>query len=70
LGRKAALVAFWIAGYVVGAFAWFVHTPILQFIGNLGLGSEASQALAAGFFGSSAMVLAVIFWSFLSSGER
>jgi hypothetical protein len=69
LGRKAVLVGFWIAGYVLGAFAWLVHVPVLQFIENLGLDSAASQALVAGLFGSSAMVLAILFWSFLSSGE-
>jgi hypothetical protein len=67
LGRKGTLIAVWIVGYLLGAFAWMVKTPVLQFIESAGLSSDASQALVAGLFGSSVMVLAVLTFSFLSS---
>jgi hypothetical protein len=67
LGRKSVLLGFWIAGYCLGAFAWLVKTPALQFVENLGLTTDASQALLSGLFGSSVMVLSVLFWAFLSS---
>ena len=57
------------AGFLLGAFAWLVKTPVLQFIENLGISADAGQALIAGFFGSSVMVLAVVVWSFLSSSN-
>jgi len=69
LGRKAALFGFWIVGFALGAFAWIVKTPVLNFVQSLGLGSDASQALIAGFFGSAVMVLSVLAWSFLSSSS-
>jgi hypothetical protein len=69
LGRKAMLFLVWIGGYVLGAFAWLVRVPLIQFIGNLGLSSDATQALVAGLFGSSVMVLAVLLFSFLSSSS-
>jgi len=67
LGRKAVLFVAWIGGYLLGAFAWLVRAPLLQFIGSLGLSSDASQGLVAGLFGSSVMVVGVLVWSFLSS---
>ncbi|HUK79457.1 MAG TPA: hypothetical protein VLU91_02210 [Nitrososphaerales archaeon] len=67
MGQKAALLGFWLVGYLLGAFAWLVKTPVLQFLENIGLGGNAGQALVAGLFGSSVMVLAVLVWSFLSS---
>lgn len=69
LGRKGTLIAFWIVGYAVGAFAWMVRTPVLQFIESVGVSSDTSQALVAGLFGSTIMVLAVLTFSFLSSGN-
>jgi len=69
LGRKAALVGFWITGWVLGAFAWIIKTPVLSFVQNIGLSSDVSQALIAGIFGSAVMVLSVLVWSFLSSSS-
>jgi hypothetical protein len=69
LGRKAALFGFWIVGFSLGAFAWMVKTPVLNFVQGIGLSSDASQALVAGFFGSAVMVLSVLTWSFLSSSS-
>jgi hypothetical protein len=67
MGRKAVLFGFWIVGYVLGALAWLLRAPLLKFVEDLGLGSDLSQALVAGIFGSSVMVLSVLIWSFLSS---
>lgn len=67
MGRKAALFVFWITGYALGAFAWLVRAPLIQFIENLGLSADMTQGLVAGLFGSSVMVLAVLTWSYLSS---
>ena len=67
MGRKAVLIGFWILGFVFGEVAWYMKTPILLAIENIGLSADASQALLAGFFGSIVMVLAVLAWSFLSS---
>ena len=69
MGRKAVLVAFWIVGFVFGEVAWYMKSPVLQAIENLGITAEASQALLAGFFGSVIMVLGVLAWSFLSSSN-
>jgi len=69
LGRKAVLFGFWIVGFVLGGFAWIVKTPVLNFVQSIGLGSDASQALIAGLFGSTVMVLSVLAWSFLSSSS-
>jgi hypothetical protein len=69
MGRKAALLGFWIVGFMLGAFAWLVKTPVLSFVQSIGLSSDASQALIAGFFGSVVMVLSVLAWSFLSSSS-
>lgn len=60
-------MGFAIGGYLLGAFAWLVKTPVLQALQNIGLGSDAGQALIAGFFGSTVMVLAVLALSFLSA---
>jgi hypothetical protein len=67
MGRKAVLFGFWIVGYILGVFAWLTRAPLLQFVESLGLGSDLSQGLVAGLFGSTVMVLAVLVWSFLSS---
>jgi len=67
MGRKAALIGFWIAGFVFGEVAWYMKTPVVQAIENIGLSADATQALMAGFFGSVVMVLSVLVWSFLSS---
>ena len=69
LGRKAVLFGFWIVGFVLGGFAWMVKTPVLNFVQSIGLSSDASQALIAGLFGSTVMVLSVLAWSFLSSSS-
>jgi hypothetical protein len=66
MGRKAALFCFWILGFAIGAAAWLVRSPLIQFIEGIGLGSEVAQGLVAGLFGSSVMLLAVLSWSFLS----
>ena len=58
---------FWITGYALGAFAWLVRAPLIQFIENLGLSADVTQGLVAGLFGSAVMVLAVLTWSYLSS---
>lgn len=58
---------FWIGGYALGAFAWLVKTPLIQFVENLGLSADLTQGIMAGLFGSTVMVLAVLVWSFLSS---
>ena len=67
MGRKAALFGFWLAGYVLGIFAWIVRVPLLQFIESIGLGANTAEALIAGLFGSSVMLVGVLLWSFLSS---
>jgi hypothetical protein len=67
MGRKVVLFGFWIAGYALGALAWLMKAPLLQFIEGLGLGSDVSQGLIAGLFGGGVMVFAVLVWSFLSS---
>jgi hypothetical protein len=67
MGRKAALIGFWITGFVFGEVAWYMKTPVVQAIENIGLSADATQALMAGFFGSVVMVLSVLVWSFLSS---
>jgi len=69
LGRKAALLGFWMVGFVLGGFAWLVKTPVLNFVQSIGLSSDASQALIAGLFGSMVMVVSVLVWSFLSSSS-
>ena len=67
LGRKGVLLGFWVGGYVLGAFAWMVKGPLLQFIESVGLSSDTAEGMIAGLFGSSVMVLSILFWSFLSS---
>jgi hypothetical protein len=67
MGRKAVLVGFWIVGFVFGEVAWFMKTPVVQAIENMGLSADVTQALMAGLFGSVVMVLSVLVWSFLSS---
>ena len=67
MGRKAVLLGFWIVGFVFGEVAWFMKTPVVEAIQNMGLSADATQALISGLFGSVVMVLAVLAWSFLSS---
>lgn len=55
------------AGYLLGAFGWLVKSPVLQALQSVGLSSDTGQALIAGFFGSTVMVLAVLTLSFLST---
>jgi hypothetical protein len=40
---------------------------MIQFIENIGLSAQTAEALLAGLFGSTVMVLGVLAWSFLSS---
>jgi hypothetical protein len=61
------LFAFWIAGYLLGALAWEMKTPVLQYVESIGLSADASQGLLAGLFGSMVMIFAVLSWSFLSA---
>lgn len=67
MGRKWTLLGFCLVGYVLGAFGWMVRTPVVQFIENIGVTSDASQALVAGLFGSAVMLLGVLAFAFLSS---
>ena len=67
MGKKSILISFWLAGFVIGVLAWDVRSPFVQFMENFGLTAAMSQAMIAGFFGSMVMVLAVVFWAFLSS---
>lgn len=69
MGRKTALLGFWVGGYFLGSLAWMVKTPVLQFVQSIGLSSDAAGALIAGLIGSSVMVIAVLAWGFLSSSS-
>jgi hypothetical protein len=64
-----ALALFWIVGYILGAAAWLVRAPVIQFIETFGLNADATQALLAGLLGSTVMVVGILFWSFLSSSS-
>jgi hypothetical protein len=66
MGRKEALIGFWLTGYVIGFIAWLGKSSMLKFIENIGISAETGEALLAGLFGSTVMVLAVLIWSFLS----
>jgi len=67
MARISVLLGFWIGGYFLGSLAWLVKTPVLQFVQNFGLSSDAAGALIAGLIGSSVMVIGVLAWSFMSS---
>jgi len=69
MGRKSVLMGFWLAGYMLGFFAWMVKAPMLQFIESLGFGADTAEGVIAGLFGSSVMILAVLVWSFFSSSS-
>jgi len=69
MSRKVVLLVFWIFGYFLGALAWAVKGPLVQFIENVGLSSDAAGGILAGFFGSSVMVLSLLFWSYISSSS-
>ncbi|HYC26808.1 MAG TPA: hypothetical protein VEB67_02155 [Nitrososphaerales archaeon] len=69
MGRKGALFAFWILGYFFGAVAWMVKGPLFSAIESIGLSSDLAGGLLAGLFGSSVMVLSLLFWSYLSSSS-
>ncbi len=69
MGRKFALFGFWAIGYALGAFAWLVRAPVLQFIENFGLSADAAGALIMGLSGSTVMVVGVLLWSFMSSSS-
>ncbi len=68
MGRKAVLLGFWVAGYVLGLVAWGVKTPVLQWVEHFGFSAYLGEALLAGFFGSTVMVATVLVWSFMSTG--
>jgi hypothetical protein len=67
MGRKSALVGFWIVGYALGFFAWTMRAPVLRLIENVGLSAQTGEAIVAGLFGSTVMVIAVLLWSFFSA---
>jgi CHASE2 domain-containing sensor protein len=67
MGRKDALLGFWLIGYVLGIIAWQVRTPAVQFIETLGLSADTAGALLMGFICSIVMVVGVLINSFLSS---
>lgn len=69
LGKKGTLIVFWFIGYALGALAWIVRDPVVQFAEGIGLNASVSQGLIAGLFGSTVMVIAVMSWSFLSSSD-
>jgi hypothetical protein len=68
MGRKAILFGFWLLGYALGFFAWFVRVPVVSWIMTLGLSADVAGALITGFAGSMVMLIGVILWSYLSSG--
>jgi hypothetical protein len=68
MGRKDALLGFWIVGYLLGILAWQVRTPAIQFIETFGLSTNTAGALLMGFICSVVMVVGVLVNSFLSSG--
>jgi hypothetical protein len=67
MGRKAVLFGFWLLGYALGFFAWLVREPVVSFIENFGLSSDAAGALITGFAGSVMMLVGIFLWSYLSS---
>ena len=69
MGKKAVLAGFWIVGFALGAAAWYLKTPALQFVESIGLSGQIGEALLAGLFGSMVMVLTVLTWSFLSPSK-
>jgi len=69
MGRTETLVGFWIVGYVLGLLAWTLKGPSLRFVESIGLSSGTGEALLAGLFGSTIMVVTVLVWSFLSASS-
>ena len=69
MGRKATLLGFWIVGYVFGFVAWEGKDPAMRFVEGLGITASTAEALLAGLFGSSVMVLTVLIWSFFASSK-
>lgn len=69
MGKIWVLGSFWLAGFLIGILAWFARAPFVLFLENFGLTAELSQAMISGLFGSIVMVLAVVFWAFLSSSS-
>jgi hypothetical protein len=69
LGKIWILGSFWLAGFTIGVLAWFSRAPFELFLENIGFTEGLSQAMIAGLFGSIVMVLAVVFWAFLSSSS-
>lgn len=67
MGRKEALLGFWIVGYILGILAWQVRAPAVQFIETLGLSADTAGALLVGFICSIVMVVGVLVNNFLSS---
>jgi hypothetical protein len=66
LSKFWVLGTFWLVGFTIGIIAWFSRAPFVLFFENFGLTEQLSQAMIAGFFGSIVMVLAVVFWAFIS----
>jgi len=69
MGRKLVLVGFWIVGYALGFIAWMTKGPALRLAENIGLSANTGEALLAGLFGSTVMVLTVLIWSFFSASN-
>jgi lysylphosphatidylglycerol synthetase-like protein (DUF2156 family) len=69
MGRKTALFGFWIVGYAIGFFAWLNRASMIKLIESIGLNAEAADALLAGLFGSTVMVIGVLVWSFFSTKQ-
>lgn len=67
MGRKDALLGFWLIGYILGILAWQVRAPAVQFIETFGLSADTAGALLMGFICSMVMVVGVLINSFLSS---
>jgi hypothetical protein len=67
MGRKEALLGFWLVGYIIGFMAWLGKASMLKFIENIGISAQTAEALLAGLFGSTVMVLGVLIWSFFTS---
>jgi hypothetical protein len=66
MGRKAVLFGFWIIGYVLGAVAWLVRTPVYAWVESLGVSADVAGALITGLAGSLMMLVGVMLWSYFS----
>jgi len=69
MSRKTTLIGFWIVGYALGFIAWMTKGPALRLAESIGLSANMGEALLAGLFGSTVMVLTVLIWSFLTASN-